>query len=56
CQTRMEKHNKDDIDISTYYKKTYCNETINNIFKDPEPVSLKKGDSFDDFEEAESYI
>ncbi|CAG8467433.1 1795_t:CDS:2 [Racocetra persica] len=51
----MEKHNEDDIDISTYFEETYCNETINNIFKDPEPVSLKKGDSFDNFEEAESH-
>ncbi|CAG8641921.1 23301_t:CDS:2 [Racocetra persica] len=51
----MEKHNEDDIDISTYFEETYCNKTINNIFKDLEPVSLKKRNFFDDFEEAESH-
>ncbi|CAG8781095.1 30814_t:CDS:2, partial [Racocetra persica] len=50
-------HSKDDLDITEYFDKSfYCNKDISNITNNIESVSLKKGDSFDDFDEAEFYI
>ena len=54
----MDDFNEDDnIDLTTYFEGiTYCNEDLNNIHNNPEPVPLKEGDSFNTFEEAELYV
>ncbi|CAG8741786.1 28159_t:CDS:2, partial [Racocetra persica] len=50
-------HSEDDLDITEYFDESFhCNEDISNITNNIESVSLKEGDSFDDFDEAEFYV
>ncbi|CAG8816780.1 1703_t:CDS:2, partial [Racocetra persica] len=47
---------EDDLDITEYFDESfYCNEDISNITNNIESVSLKEGDSFDDFDKAKFY-
>ncbi|CAG8774504.1 4132_t:CDS:2, partial [Cetraspora pellucida] len=49
--------NEDDINLTIYFEEiTHCNENINNTYNNLEPVSLKKSDSFDNFDDAEFYV
>ncbi|CAG8749209.1 14981_t:CDS:1, partial [Cetraspora pellucida] len=53
----IEEYNEDDIDIATYFDKTSrCSEDISNIYSNAKTVSLRDGDSFKNFEEAEAHI
>ncbi|CAG8630700.1 8649_t:CDS:2, partial [Cetraspora pellucida] len=53
----MEEYNEDDIDIATYFEETSCcSEDISNIYSNAETVSLRDGDSFKNFEEAEAHV
>ncbi|CAG8812700.1 16859_t:CDS:2, partial [Racocetra persica] len=50
----MKDFNEDDIDLTTYFEEIiYCSESINDIHNNLEPVSLKKDDLFNTFDEAE---
>ncbi|CAG8632418.1 3412_t:CDS:2, partial [Gigaspora rosea] len=48
---------KDDIDLTTYFEEiTSCSKNITDIHGNLEPVSLKEGDSFNNFDEAELHV
>ncbi|CAG8442591.1 4562_t:CDS:2 [Cetraspora pellucida] len=56
-QTVFIEHSEDDFDITGYFEESFhFTEDINDITKDIEVISLKEGDSFDNFDEAELYI
>ncbi|CAG8830813.1 10684_t:CDS:2, partial [Racocetra persica] len=47
---------EDDVDLTTYFEEIiYCNEDLNDIHNNLEPVPLK-GDSFNTFDEAELHM
>ncbi|CAG8668164.1 6094_t:CDS:2, partial [Racocetra persica] len=57
----MEDFNKSDVNLTTYFEEiTRCsedvNDTINDMYNNPELVSLKVGDSFNTFDDAETHI
>ncbi|CAG8794789.1 686_t:CDS:1, partial [Cetraspora pellucida] len=50
----MKGSNEDDIYIEMYFEETsHCSENLSNILTNAEPVSLKEGDSFNSFKDAE---
>ncbi|CAG8811584.1 8451_t:CDS:2, partial [Cetraspora pellucida] len=56
-QTVFMEHSEDDFDITEYFKESFhFTKNINDITKDIEVISLKEGDSFDNFDEAKLHI
>ncbi|CAG8514748.1 3106_t:CDS:2, partial [Cetraspora pellucida] len=45
-------HSEDNVDITEYFEESY-NKDVSNIANNIESLSLKEGDSFDDFDKAE---
>ncbi|CAG8522566.1 8357_t:CDS:2 [Cetraspora pellucida] len=48
-------YSKNNVDITEYFEESY-NKDVSDITNNIESLSLKEGDSFDDFDKAEAYI
>ena len=49
--------NEDDVDLTTYFEEiTCCSEDINHTYNNPEPVTLREGNSFNTFDDAELHV